>query len=102
MRFVLGRRIEWKTYSGLCPTSTNATSGPSSAENTALICGNAARTSGHQGCFVAVSAEDIKAMKNLDFGSLLGNVRRFAEVGAAKLVETGILFFWWIFLGYYY
>lgn len=55
----------------------------------ALISGNVARTSGHQGCFVFGSSEDINARNNLAFGSL-GSTRRFAELGAAKLVEIGI------------
>lgn len=83
-----GRR-EKGTYSGLWPTSTNATSGLSAAENAAWICGNAARTSGHQDWFVVGSVDEMKAMKN---GNLepLGNVRRFGKLGTEKLVETGM------------
>ena len=54
-----------------------------------LRTGKTARTPGHQGCFVIGSSEDMKAMKNVAFGSL-GNSSRFAEAGTTRFFEIGI------------
>lgn len=54
-----------------------------------LIWGNAARTSGHQGCDVIGSSEDTKAMKNL--GLLSGNSSSRALAGGVKSLVIGMM-----------
>ena len=77
-----------KTYSGFCPTSIIANSGASSPANALLICGKASRTSGHQGCLVIGSDEDMKAMNNFESGL---SASSFTELGNVKYLVIGIL-----------
>jgi hypothetical protein len=88
----LGEERESRTYSGFCPTPTNTTSGPSGAENAALIRGNTNRTPEHQCSLVAASGEEMKAMKSLESGPS-GRASWLTELGSLKSVETGIFFF---------
>ena len=63
--------------------------GPS-PEKASRICGNAARTSGHHGCFDTGSSEETKQRKKTDLGSS-GNSRRAGESGSLKVVAMGIV-----------
>lgn len=65
-----------------------ANSGASSPVNALLICGKASRTSGHQGCLVVGSDEEMKAMNNFEPGL---SASSFAELGSVKVLVIGIL-----------
>lgn len=78
-----------KTYSGFCPTSTIARIGASPPANASLMCGNAARTSGHQDCLVVGSVEEIKAMNNFESGPP-GSANSFTELGSVGFLVIDI------------